>query len=164
MAFETKTTVPQMTGAVFATITPSECYHSTPTCPSLVAAGGRFVTKPTQYASKTAAFSAGHLRPCEICRGRLAVKVDDVYVHLTVEQLAALRIIYKMTSAGAAIRLLDLARACGRHISTALSLVDSLQKKKLVRKEYAPGRRKARNGSIRHTPLAVRVLMEMEGS
>jgi DNA-binding MarR family transcriptional regulator len=166
MRFEKNPLKSSLGRAVFATVTPAVCYHSSPDCHLLVnnARTGGHMGPTIEYASAAEAFAAGHIRPCASCLSKMAVKIEgDTYMRLTVEQLDTLRIIKKLTAQpDVRLKLRDIATARKCHVSTCYVLVRILQKKKLVKKEYEPGHRKARSGTITPTPLAERVLQEMK--
>lgn len=161
MSFGSKKRAWWADGAVYANVHPAVCYHSTPNCPALKANDQAYYTKSAKYASAKDAFDAGHSRPCEHCCWRLSVKLsgEDEFVRLTAEQLDVLRIINRF-AVGVTMR--EIAAARQRSIATCHFIVAVLQKKLLVKKDYTPGHRKARHGSLKTTPLGVYVLTALD--
>lgn len=165
MGFERRPVKGQFNTMVYGTVAASACYHSTPDCPVMSDyEGRRDANKPVRYDSDKAAFTAGHLRPCGVCMKYIAVHLEgETYMRLTVEQLETLRIIKRLTADPTTrLKLKDIAAARRCHVSTCYVLVRVLQKKKLIRKDYEAGARKARSGTIRPTELADKVLKKME--
>src|ERR1035437_4306895 len=85
------------TGTVFASVIPSECYHTSPRCMAFTYRADRLEPRQVKYANAKEASAAGHLRPCERCVNSVIVEIAGEPQGFTYDQVDTLAVIDQLS-------------------------------------------------------------------
>lgn len=141
-------------------LTPSSCYHESPSCPVIKHAAKKGRIEIREYGSERFAAIAGHIRRCRLCLGRKVFDLDGARdrVRLSNGQHGALKIIADIFSRDGAMTLRDISERRDRSVVSTYLIVKRLRELGLVEHKLKIGAQRASGRSIVPTERGLAVI------